>query len=1455
MPSSLLRRLAAAVSVAIVLAALWFLIAYQPALTAYQSSSQSREAPPPSNLTDPFAAGWMLADTNGDGIIDFVAGKVVVPEHPTAVENAAAADIAARIGFATTGFTPPIVISAAEDRGDGPRIYVAGSAAPSSFRPRLEEIWKRLQPEEGGVFALDSNLIVLGHDDAGLLAAAESFAARAPYIWRPSGETLSSIARAAGRVEGVTYVKGKVGVNRAFIESSAGATQAALDAALKNLPNVHELVCGAISSASPNPMPSAPATPNTAPNAPTNAASAPDAAAGGDAEGAGPARLDLATLYTMRGLFRGSARMPIPSNLDGQLYVPAGAAGIAMANLAARMGLETTGITLPLATPVTSAAVRDVRTKAVVAGTSDVSKEAESKLREEDTAAPLSESALAPGEGELRIVDRAFGRQPAVLVRGDDAGEAAALGLAADHLPNLWETGKQNLSIEEIRYDVHRFFSLRSSSGQAAVALYRLDKWAEGIKGARNVEAKVYVDVADPGLKDLVRNELRARLNVTDAKVETGSLHAGTQCCDKLPALHYREPGYAFHQGAPAFQEDIVIPWEGTRLLNAVKGALPKLKAGEPVKLAARVSEGPEVRLRLKKQIEEMLPKSSSVVVLCAYKQGVSWLMDEIAPQLKGKHVVSLKIEFKKNQDSAGMRVMFSPARWVQELYPVDEMLARELAIPLEKIQLDEFEAPSSSSAAPTYRVHAYDVAGKELLAREFTVSTVERPYNGVMPEYEKVEVDTGWVRMESGGRDSGSAPHVALDQRIATDIEEFWDHYQSQTLPKIFRTIMAGVHGELRPEFAPPFDTLKIDFHLSEPNYELGIDKERISSLEALQEDTYYSTENFLNMMGDLETGRAITYVGRIIPIVHASDDGKDGHVHIEFYAKPAGNPMVELAWTDAQGKRHQLKRDLWVLQGAMQPRLIQARVTNGEAGPESLSWILPADFKDDKYDEWINVEGKDQVERSIFPVEQARGQLHWIEQMHAAGLYRNELAYPHLKQMGFEFELPLPLSAKIDTPAPRQYASLNIRPAADARPMIANYAGRLHRSQLVQWDEPISPDEQASILAELAKSAGVDVYWMGRSYLGENLWAADVTLPTPSQLRSAAKETTLKATIVYSGRQHANEVSSTSHILKLGEQLVNDAQTRAMLKQVNVVLHPITNTDGAELSVQLAEITPNNMLHPGYHGALAADVSSGQTDLDPVYPESRTRRQLLEAWLPDAFLNPHGYPSHEWVQPFSEYSGWVTNRQGANNGRTWWIPRGWFTSLAYLRDETHPYSEKVTYEIRDRIVEAERNVPGLLDLESRMNARYQRFGQRWQPEDMQQPLVNGIRIYMALKGSGGGGRGGAAGGAGGGAAPGSGGVGGISPDVTWDSGYTEAPDETAHGDYMKLMASAGLAFDRVHLEYLAKGKLRINRTEREQGGKVTWRVERLRPNLPATESEPAGRGIATGGSNDRDR
>ena len=60
--------------------------------------------------------------------------------------------------------------------------------------------------------------------------------------------------------------------------------------------------------------------------------------------------------------------------------------------LAARMGMEATGLTLPLANSRPDVTVRDVRTQAVIAGDSVLSHEADTKLREQDTAVALSES-------------------------------------------------------------------------------------------------------------------------------------------------------------------------------------------------------------------------------------------------------------------------------------------------------------------------------------------------------------------------------------------------------------------------------------------------------------------------------------------------------------------------------------------------------------------------------------------------------------------------------------------------------------------------------------------------------------------------------------------------------------------------------------------------------------------------------------------------------------------------------------------------------------------------------------------------------------------------------------------------------------------------------------------------------------------------------------------------------
>jgi hypothetical protein len=104
-------------------------------------------------------------------------------------------------------------------------------------------------------------------------------------------------------------------------------------------------------------------------------------------------------------------------------------------------------------------------------------------------------------------------------------------------------------------------------------------------------------------------------------------------------------------------------------------------------------------------------------------------------------------------------------------------------------------------------------------------------------------------------------------------------------------------------------------------------------------------------------------------------------------------------------------------------------------------------------------------------------------------------------------------------------------------------------------------------------------------------------------------------------------------------------------------------------------------------------------------------------------------------------------------------------------------------------------------------------------------------VRINMALKGMDD-----ESSSRGGGSAVGIGGLMVRYPEITYDDGYTEVPDETAYGDFLHLVASAGLAYDHAHLDYISEGKLNIKRTQHDAGDGVTWHVERKRPITPLT-------------------
>ncbi|NIR36691.1 MAG: hypothetical protein GWM92_03510, partial [Gemmatimonadetes bacterium] len=74
------------------------------------------------------------------------------------------------------------------------------------------------------------------------------------------------------------------------------------------------------------------------------------------------------------------------------------------------------------------------------------------------------------------------------------------------------------------------------------------------------------------------------------------------------------------------------------------------------------------------------------VEVLSAFKQGYSWLHDRILPQIRDEDVGEIVIRFRRNDppEAWPQQAINTPVRWLHEIFPIDEVLARELDLDLE---------------------------------------------------------------------------------------------------------------------------------------------------------------------------------------------------------------------------------------------------------------------------------------------------------------------------------------------------------------------------------------------------------------------------------------------------------------------------------------------------------------------------------------------------------------------------------------------------------------------------------------------------------------------------------------------------------------------------------------------------------------------------------------------------
>lgn len=824
------------------------------------------------------------------------------------------------------------------------------------------------------------------------------------------------------------------------------------------------------------------------------------------------------------------------------------------------------------------------------------------------------------------------------------------------------------------------------------------------------------------------------------------------------------------------WDETWTLPWEVDDVRRLVRAdVLSHVKPGVSVVLDVRVSEPATVRAELARELTDQLEQrgaTAEVTVRNAYKQGFSWLTDEVAPSLNAlsdlyevvvrcrdfrrrpgqewfsqqalkeldliDHDAAERLAEKARARSPADLWLDPPIRWLLELYPIDELLP----VPRERIRFE-----ITTDQEPTYVVQALGAEGGLLLEETFTATWSERHYLDAYPDLGICHPPTGWFRAEVAG-------DCLVDQRIATDLERIWDRYQTEILPRLAASVRARAGGPPQPDQQPFFSSFEIHADVSESDDPLPVREERVSALEALHEDLYFVTLEFLKELGRREGGAVLDAPGQVIPWIH---DGR------------GAPPTVR-----------------WVLK----------RFGAGDgSGTSALLPVADAERA-------ICVVGVDIGPDETLARAELRVDLPTPEVLDAA---RARLAV-----------LPgLPISTRVELHAPGvtpDAVDVARDQALADRDLIAIRTPRgLSREGVIGYDDHLD------VLAGLAALPGVRVREAGSSFRGLAGWVVEVVLPGAGAVASHAKQAAWKPTLVINARHHGNEASSTISSLQMVQRLAGDPAWQSYLRRINLIVVPYENLDGATLAWEMQREHPHWMLHAGRFNALGLEMRNAYGDPASPSRESQILPRVWQRWLPDVVVDDHGFPSHEWVQPFSGYVPlWPS----------YWIPRSLaYAYLRYVEEPEYPEHRSVAERLRDLIVDEVRKDAEIVAWNRDWADRYQKYGHHWLPEVFPVEEYDGLVIYYSRAPVNPAGR----------WANWGTDFSTLYPQVTAVSFVTEIADETAQGPYMDLCARAHEAIDTACVRLLAEADPRFSRRRVAHRNGVTFWTGRQRPVMPA--------------------
>lgn len=335
------------------------------------------------------------------------------------------------------------------------------------------------------------------------------------------------------------------------------------------------------------------------------------------------------------------------------------------------------------------------------------------------------------------------------------------------------------------------------------------------------------------------------------------------QAADFSAVAHEKWKMDAIHENLVPLTHEFAIGSEIEALIKAVSS----LDKGQgDIFCETWVSKPRDIRTRLRNEIEAILMSKGycpKVLVLNAFKPGLCRILDLDLPDLLGKKPARVHISY--CPFTSRSNALELKHRWLHELFPVVEILAKKLGIPEKEITLS-----METDQEETYELTAFDIHGNILFQDRFSPFFHTFDYMASCP-------DQGTVSPTCSGIKVMGSDQVFLKQAIPTDRDRFWKKFQNEFIPDLIKsmgTLFQPEYPETRQSF---FESIQVDVFIDESNFRLGFMDEQISPMEKLHEDIYFFLLKVFEQFALEHRLPESVKLGQILPRVH-SETGRKG-------------------------------------------------------------------------------------------------------------------------------------------------------------------------------------------------------------------------------------------------------------------------------------------------------------------------------------------------------------------------------------------------------------------------------------------------------------------------------------------------------------------------------------------------------------------------------------------------